>query len=468
MSESSTTSFSPPKRILFGTDGIRGVANEPPLTAQLAMAAGRAIGRQLQASRKGDARPAFIVGKDTRASGEFLEMALSAGLASQGVDVQLAGVLPTPAVAYLVKTRGAAGGCMISASHNPFADNGLKFFDGRGLKLPDATEAELEAEILAELAQGAVSVAGPRGAEIGRVTPLAGAVTAYVQFVLSTLPREFNLEGWTIALDCANGASCVSSPAALRALDAEVHVFHAEPDGVNINEGCGSTHPERISELVLQTGASLGIAHDGDADRLLFCDETGDPLDGDELLCLAALALLEERGLKHNTLVVTVMTNFAMEEALAAKGGKVVRTSVGDRYVLEAMLANGYNLGGEQSGHLIFSDYLSTGDGLLSALQILRVLAASGKPLSELRRCLAKFPQAQRNMKVARKPALETLEKLQQTIREVDAALAGRGRVLIRYSGTEPKIRLLVEGPDAALLEQYLGRLAAVVEQELC
>jgi phosphoglucosamine mutase len=458
-----------PKRTLFGTDGIRGVANEPPLTPQLALAAGRAIGKQLHArAHEGGPRPFFVIGKDTRASGDFLETALAAGLASQGVDVELAGVVPTPAVAFLVKSRGAAGGCVISASHNPFFDNGLKFFDGQGLKLPDATEAELEADILAELGRGGELTAGPRGAEIGRVTHLSGAAAAYVDFVLSTLPKDFSLEGWTIALDCANGASCHTSPAALRGLGAEVHVFHADPNGLNINESCGSTHPERIAELVQQTGARIGLAHDGDADRLLFCDELGSALDGDELLCLAALALLEERALKHNTLVVTVMTNFGMEEALAAKGGKVVRTSVGDRYVLEAMLAQGFNLGGEQSGHLIFSDYLSTGDGLLSALQILRVVAASGKPLSEVRKALAKFPQAQKNLKVARKPPLDTLAKLQQAIREVESALAGRGRVLVRYSGTEPKIRLLVEGPDAALLEKYLSRLALVVEEELC
>lgn len=468
------TTTTPTKRSLFGTDGIRGVANEPPLTAHLALAAGRALGREIRGQNptgpEADAaRPVFIIGRDTRVSGAFLESALAAGLASAGVDVQLAGVLPTPGVAHLVKTRGAAGGAMISASHNPFADNGLKFFDRNGLKLQDASEAVLEESILADLAgetHGQPSF--PTGIKLGRISPLKGAERAYVDFVLSTLPPDFALEGWSIALDCANGAACHTSPEALRALGAEVHVFHANPNGVNINEECGSTHPEVIAELVKRTGAKVGISHDGDADRVLFCDETGSPLDGDELLCIAAMAALEAGTLKENTLVVTVMTNYGMEEALAPLGGKTIRTSVGDRYVLEAMLREGYNLGGEQSGHLIFGDFLQTGDGLLSALQILRVLAQSGQPLSQLRTSLRKFPQAQFALRVRHKPPLETLPRLQQAIREVEAALNGRGRVLIRYSGTEPKLRLLVEGPDAEALDGYLTRLTEIAQAELC
>ena len=437
-------------RRYFGTDGIRGRAGEEPITADFAEKLGRALIRVLALER-----PVIAIGRDTRASGPMLEEALARGITSAGGDVRLLGVLPTPGVASYVVDHGLAAGAVISASHNPAHDNGIKFFSGDGFKLPDETELAIEQQLDA-------TATGQ-----GSVTSAADAKDLYVAHALHSLPDGFSLRGLKIAVDCANGAACETTPAALRALGADVHVFHASPDGQNINAGCGSTVAGEISRLVKKTGAQVGLSHDGDADRLLLCDETGDPLDGDELLAMAGIDLVRRGELSGNTVVATVMSNLGLDEAIEQAGGKVVRTAVGDRYVLEAMRAGGFVLGGEQSGHMIFLRHGTTGDGLVSALQILRLMAESGKPLSELRKVLRKYPQAQRAVAVKAKPPLETVPEVQAAITAAEQALAPRGRVLVRYSGTEPKLRILLEGRDAALLEDHADRIATAVRSVL-
>jgi phosphoglucosamine mutase len=439
-------------RRYFGTDGIRGRAGEPPITAEFAERLGRALVRVL-----GIDRPVVAIGRDTRASGPMLEEALARGITSAGGDVRLLGVLPTPGVAALVVEDKLAAGAVISASHNPAHDNGIKFFSGDGFKLPDDTEWAIEQELDAPA----------RHTPPGKVTTADDAVARYVGHALRSLPSGSSLRGLKIALDCANGAASEATPSALRALGADVQIFHASPDGQNINDGCGSTVAEEISRLVKETGAQVGLSHDGDADRLLLCDETGDPLDGDELLAMAGLDLLRRGELDGGTVVATVMSNLGLDEAIEQAGGKVVRTGVGDRYVLEAMRAGGFILGGEQSGHMIFLRHGTTGDGLVSALQIFRLMAESGKPLSELRKVLHKYPQAQRAVAVKAKPPLETVPEVHAAITAAEQALAPRGRVLVRYSGTEPKLRILLEGRDAAVLEDHADRIAAAVRQSL-
>jgi len=441
------------KRRYFGTDGIRGRAGETPITAEFAEKLGRALVKVL-----GVEHPIVAIGRDTRASGPMLEEALARGITSAGGDVRLLGVLPTPGVAaYVVENRLAAG-AVISASHNPAHDNGIKFFSGDGFKLPDETELAIEQQLDAS----APAVAP------GSIGKVGDTVSRYVAHALKSLPADFSLRGLKIAVDCANGAAHETTPRALRALGADVHVFHAAPDGLNINADCGSTVAGEISRLVKETGAQVGLSHDGDADRLLLCDETGDPLDGDELLAMAGLDLLHRGELPGKTVVATVMSNFGLDEAIENAGGKVVRTAVGDRYVLEAMRAGGFVLGGEQSGHMIFLRHGTTGDGLVSALQVLRVMKESSKPLSDLRRALKKYPQAQRAVKVKSKPPLEELPAVQSAIRAAEQALAPRGRVLVRYSGTEPKVRILLEGREADLLEDHADRIASAVRIVLC
>jgi phosphoglucosamine mutase len=439
-------------RRYFGTDGIRGRAGEPPITAEFAAKLGRALVEVL-----GISRPVVAIGRDTRASGPMLEEALARGIVSAGGDVHFLGVLPTPGVAAYVLTNGLDAGAVISASHNPAHDNGIKFFSGDGFKLPDETESAIERHIEAPAPDRPP----------GRSTKVEDAVSRYAAHALKSLPPQFSLRGLRIAVDCANGAACETTPQVLRTLGAEVHVFHATPDGNNINEGCGSTVAGEISRLVKETGAQVGLSHDGDADRLLLCDETGDPLDGDELLAMAGLDLLRRGELSGHTVVATVMSNLGLDEAFEQAGGKVVRTAVGDRYVLEAMRAGGYALGGEQSGHMIFLRHGTTGDGLVSALQILRLMIESGRPLSELRKVLHKYPQAQRAVAVKSKPPLETVPEVQAAITAAEQALGPRGRVLVRYSGTEPKLRVLLEGREATLLETHADRIAGAIRASL-
>ena len=439
-------------RRYFGTDGIRGRAGETPITAEFAEKLGRALVRVLD-----KANPVIAIGRDTRQSGPMLQDALARGITSAGGKVCLLGVLPTPGVAAFVVANRLDAGAVISASHNPARDNGIKFFSGDGFKLPDATEFAIEERLDGELATGMA----------GTVSVIEDAAPQYVAHALRSLPAGFSLHGLKVAVDCANGAASETTPAALRVLGAEVHVFHASPDGSNINADCGSTVSREISRLVKESGARVGLSHDGDADRLLLCDETGDPLDGDELLAMAGLDLLRRGELTGNTVVATVMSNLGLDEAIEQAGGKVIRTAVGDRYVLEAMREGGFILGGEQSGHMIFLRHGTTGDGLVSALQIFRLMAESGKPLSELRQAIRKYPQAQRAVSVKSQPALESVPAIQTAMTTAEQALAPRGRVLVRYSGTEPKLRILLEGRDAGMLETHADRIADAVRQSL-
>lgn len=445
------------QRRLFGTDGIRGIANREPVTPENAFRLGGALTAFLKstdssASLKEPLR--VVVGRDTRRSGEMLEAALVAGLTSAGANALLTGVLPTPGVALLTREEKAAAGIVISASHNPAEDNGLKLFRGDGTKFNDAAESKIEAL----MSQSPTASERLIGAGIGIITILATAKERYIAACKKTVP-SLSLSGWKIALDMANGAASETTPTLLQELGATVHLFHATPDGMNINQDCGSTHGEEISRLVRETGAQLGLAHDGDADRLLLCDEEGNLVDGDEVLAMIGLAALRAGTLKNKTLVATVMSNFGLDETLAAAGGKVLRTAVGDRYVMEAMLQGDFNIGGEQSGHLIFRDHSSTGDGLVAALQILQLMQETKKPLSLLRRCLNKYPQVQQNIRVQKKIPLEELRSMIPLIAQTEKELEGQGRVLLRYSGTEPLLRLLIEGKDAQRIHQQCEQI---------
>lgn len=455
-------------RQFFGTDGIRGVANAEPLTPETVLRLGQAAAIALLQGGRRSARGnlACVVGRDTRRSSPMLENAFVAGLNSAGVDVYLAGIIPTPAVALLTRLRKAAAGIVISASHNPFHDNGIKFFGPDGFKLADSEELAIE-RIFLETRQLPDQLRAP-AAQTGAVYPLEDALDCYVQSVLSAVdaPSRF-LDGMKVALDAAHGAAYRSSPEILTVLGADLVYAYAEPDGLNINEGCGATHPEAISRLVKDTRADVGISHDGDADRLLLCDETGSSLDGDEILAIAATHLAPQGLLKRNSVVATIMSNFGLDDTLRALGGKVIRTAVGDRYVIEAMRQQNLNLGGEQSGHIIFSDYSTTGDGIVAAVQILQIMAETGQPLSALRRCLSKFPQAQRNLAVRTKLPLAELIEAQKQITSTETKLNGEGRVLLRYSGTEPKIRLLIEGRDRAFIEREADTIAGAIVQQI-
>ncbi len=451
-------------RKLFGTDGVRGIANVEPVTAETALKLGRAAAHVFGTDGRGHPHPrggrrTIVLGKDTRLSGYMLENALVAGITSLGVDVLLIGPLPTPGVAYITRSLRADAGIVLSASHNPYEDNGIKFFRHDGYKLDDAVEAHIESLAI----DGQIESIRPTAKKIGRAARIDDAIGRYVEYAKQSFPRGRTLEDLHIALDCANGAAYKSSPCVLHELGAKVHVFHHSPNGTNINADCGSTHPEAIRQYVLETDAHIGITHDGDADRVLLCDEKGELVDGDEIMAIAAVDLLQKQQLVSNTLVATVMSNFGLDETLAQKGGRVLRTQVGDRYVIEEMLRKGLNMGGEQSGHMIFRDYATTGDGIVSALQILRIMIESGKPLSELKRCLVKYPQVQKNLKVREKPPIESLSTVQSLLLDAQKKLEGKGRVLLRYSGTEPKVRLLIEGRD----EQQIAKMAERIAEAL-
>lgn len=450
------------KRQFFGTDGVRAVANCSPMTPEFVLRLAQAAAEVLAADAGSQERPLCVIGRDTRASGEMFEAALVAGLNAVGVDVALAGVVPTPAVALLCQREGAAMGVVISASHNPYTDNGIKFLRGNGRKLSDAMEAQIEAMALAELPLQRRAL----GRAIGRVRRLQGAAQVYIEHAVASM-RGVRLDGMAVLLDNANGAAGVASAMALEQLGATVRCFHDRPDGYNINEDCGCTHPEVIESLMKTRGAEVGLAHDGDADRLVLCDESGSSLDGDELMAIAADFMLREGSLNQRTLAVTVMSNFGLDAMVRQLGGEVVRTSVGDRYVLQEMHRLGLNLGGEQSGHIVFGDWCTTGDGLVSALQVLRIVRLTGKSLSQLRGCMRLFPQVKRDLRVLRKPEFETLPSLMQCVKTAEQELAGLGRVLLRYSGTEPIVRVLLEGPDAGQLEQHADAIMAELSAHL-
>ena len=452
---------------IFGTDGVRGVANVEPVTAETALKLGRAaayVFAQLNPRKTpAGARSKIVLGKDTRLSGYMLENALVAGITSLGVDVLVIGPLPTPGVAYITRSLRADAGIVLSASHNPYEDNGIKFFRHDGYKLDDQIEEKIEQLVFT----GEIDSIRPTAGKIGRAARIDDALGRYVEFAKASFPRKMSLEEMRVAVDVANGAAYKSTPCILRELGADVAVFHNEPNGMNINDGCGSTYPEEIQRIIKANGADVGITHDGDADRVLLCDENGEIVDGDEIMAIAALDLLNSAELRENTLVATVMSNFGLDEALTAKGGKVLRTKVGDRYVIEEMMRQNLNLGGEQSGHMIFRDFTTTGDGIISALQILRIMHGTGQPLSKLKKCLRKYPQAQRNVLVKSKPPIEGLPEVVKLRDEVERELAGKGRVLLRYSGTEPKIRLLIEGRELDKIDKHANRIADAIQSAI-
>ncbi len=452
---------------IFGTDGVRGVANAEPVTAETSLKLGRAAAHvftQLNPRKNPEGtRAKIVLGKDTRLSGYMLENALVAGITSLGVDVLIIGPLPTPGVAYITRSLRADAGIILSASHNSYEDNGIKFFRHDGYKLDDQVEEQIEQLVFA----GEIDSIRPTAGKIGRAARIDDALGRYVEFAKASFPRGMSLEQMRVAVDVANGAAYKSTPCILRELGAEVTVAHNEPNGTNINAQCGSTHPEEIQRLVRETGADVGITHDGDADRVLLCDENGEMVDGDEILAMASVDLLRADRLEQGTVVATVMSNFGLDETVAAHGGQVVRTKVGDRYVIEEMMKQKLNLGGEQSGHVIFRDFTTTGDGIISALQILRIMHQTGQPLSKLKTCLKKYPQAQRNLVVKEKPPLAELSAVMKLISEAEKELSGKGRVLLRYSGTEPKIRLLIEGQELDKIDKQANRIADAIQSAI-
>ena len=444
---------------LFGTDGVRGEANIA-LTPELAFAMGRAA--ILYFDEGAEEQPTIIIGRDTRISGQMFEAALSAGICSAGGNAILVGVVPTPAIAYLAKKLGASAGIVISASHNPFQDNGIKFFGGNGYKLPDAVEDELEKLVHAINAGETLSRA--QGSEIGRIEYRHDLVKLYKEFVMSTTNERF--DGMKIVLDCANGASYEVCPEILRELGAEVVVLNDEPSGININANCGSTHLDLLCEAVLREHADIGIAHDGDADRCLCVDEKGHVIDGDHILVMCGTEMIENGTLKDNTIVTTVMANIGFHKAIKNAGGRVEVTQVGDRYVLENMLEHGYQIGGEQSGHIIFSQYSTTGDGPITALQVLTAVKHHGGEASALNELMVSYPQLLVNVAVKTKDGWTENKAIQDAIKAGDEELGENGRILVRPSGTEPLIRVMAEGPDQSQLEVICQGIADVIKKE--
>ncbi|WP_173923594.1 phosphoglucosamine mutase [Agromyces sp. Marseille-P2726] len=448
---------------LFGTDGVRGLANRE-LTADLALGLAQAAaavltqGRHADELRAAGRRPTAVVARDPRVSGEFLTAAVSAGLASSGVDVLDAGVLPTPATAFLIDSIGADFGVMISASHNPAPDNGIKFFSFGGTKLPDVVEDRIEAHLAGEKL-------APIGGGVGRIRRFSDAEDRYVVHLLSTLP--YLLDGLHVVLDCAHGAAAGVSPETFRNAGAEVTVIGADPDGLNINDGVGSTHLERLQAAVVEHGADLGIAHDGDADRCLAVDADGNVVDGDKIMAILAVSMHERGTLTDDTLVVTVMSNLGLRRAMAERGIRVIETKVGDRYVLEALSANGLALGGEQSGHVIMTEFATTGDGVLTGLHLAAEMARTGKTLAELASVMTVYPQVLVNVRDIDHHALGDDAEIAAAVSRVEAELGDSGRVLLRPSGTEPMVRVMVEASEQAIAERHAQALAAVVRERL-
>lgn len=445
---------------LFGTDGIRGQANCHPITAEVALQVGKALARVFHARGHGSKR--IVIGKDTRLSGYMLETALTSGLVSMGMDVFLVGPVPTPAVAHLTKSMGCEAGLMLTASHNPFDDNGIKIFDQNGFKLSD----ELEAQIESLVSQGGASSEHIRSANIGKAYRLEDARGRYIEFAKSTAGNQ-SLAGLKIVLDCANGAAYQIGPWIFRELGAHVVKTAAEPDGYNINTNCGALHPESVAALVREHKADVGIAFDGDADRVIFTDSEGHIVDGDRILAISAIDSCRRGTLRQETLVVTTMSNMGLHEAMAKNGVRVETTDVGDRFVVERMREKGYNLGGEKAGHIIFLDYATTGDGIISALQLLRVMKTTGASLKELGRCMKEYPQKQVGVPVREKKPLHKLHKLQALMAQCESDLSGHGRVLVRYSGTEKKLRVLVEAKDESRVEKWTAALVRAIREEI-
>ncbi len=452
---------------IFGTDGVRGTANIEPVTAETALKLGRAIAhvfKELSASNRPRGRHRIVIGKDTRLSGYMLENALSSGILSMGVDVLFIGPLPTPGVAYVTRSLRADAGIVITASHNPYDDNGIKFFRADGYKLDETIERRVEQLVFS----GAIESIRPTADEIGKAVRIDDALGRYIEFAKASFPKGLTLDGMRIVVDCGHGAGYKSTPCVLRELGAETIVFGNQPDGMNINKDCGSMHPQQMCRKVHDYRADLGIAHDGDADRVLLCDESGALIDGDDVMAVAGLHMLEQGTLQEKTLVSTVMSNAGLDAVIVQAGGRVVRTDVGDKHVIDEMLRGGYNFGGEQSGHLIFGDYSTTGDGLVAALQILQIMKAKSQPLSKLTGGWTRFPQLLSNVAVREKIPFAELDGVLGLVERAEAEVqAAGGRVLLRYSGTEPKARLLMEGRDSATLERWSKLICDLIKKQI-
>lgn len=445
---------------LFGTDGIRGRVNRSPMTPENVLRIGIAAARVL---KKEHGRNTVLIGKDTRLSGYMIESALTSGICSMGMNVTLVGPVPTPGIAFLTRTLRLDAGIVISASHNPFEDNGIKFFSSDGFKLPDELEKRIE-----ELAvDDGLCETRPSGSDIGKAYRLEDATGRYIEYIKSTIPRGTTFEGIRVVVDCANGAAYKVTPWVLRELGADVITINDRPDGININANCGSLHLDGLQRAVRQYSAHVGVAHDGDADRTLFCDERGNIIDGDKILGIWAVELKREGRLCGDTVVSTVMSNLGLEHYLSSHSIKLIRTKVGDRFVVEKMRAGGYNLGGEQSGHIVFFDYNTTGDGPITALHVLYLMRKKNEPLSKLVSDIKLYPQVLINVEVEKKRDIKSIPEIEAVIKKAEERLAERGRVLVRPSGTEQKIRVMVEGEEQHLIEKLAKDISRVVKEKM-
>ncbi len=448
---------------LFGTDGIRGLANHDPMTPEMSLKLGKALTYTLKQNKKNSYKPKIVIGKDTRLSGYIFEQALSSGIASMGADVLLVGPLPTPAIAFITTSMRADAGIVISASHNPYEDNGIKIFDSFGFKLPDEKEMEIEDLIY----NGEEKLIKSSPDEIGKAFRIDDAPGRYVVFAKNSFPADLTLEGIKLVLDCANGAAYKVAPLIFQELGAQLLTIGVNPNGKNINTDCGSLNPELLREKVLESGADLGIALDGDADRVIFCDEKGNIIDGDKIIAICAQEMIEKGKLKGNAIITTLMSNMALERFIRDQGAEFIRTQVGDRYVVEEMRARNSNLGGEKSGHIIFLDHTTTGDGTLAALQVLGIMKAKEKSLSELATIIDLYPQVLLNVRVEEKKDLNKIPELRKQIKKNEDRLNGKGRINIRFSGTESISRVMVEGEDESLINEIAQELAQTIEKEL-
>jgi phosphoglucosamine mutase len=450
------------ERRLFGTDGIRGVANEHPITPELALQLGRAVA--FVAGRGKRHAPRVLIGKDTRLSGYMIETAIASGICSMGGRVILCGPIPTPAVAHLTVSMRADAGIVISASHNPYADNGIKVFGDDGFKLPDEAEAEIERLMQVDASFGKRKT----GPGVGRAVKLEDARGRYVVFAKTTFPRDLSLEGLRVVVDAAHGATYRVAPAVFQELGATVTAIGVKPNGVNINRDSGALHTDKLRAEVKKRGAQIGVALDGDGDRVIVIDEKGQPVDGDAVMAMCAARMIQDHELRQATVVATVMSNLGLERALEGLGARLLRTPVGDRYVVAAMRQGGYNLGGEQSGHLIFLDHVSTGDGIVAALQVLALMLRAGRPLSELaQRAMQRVPQVLENVSLPSRRPLEQMQELQRACDSVTARLGREGRLLVRWSGTEAKLRIMIEGPDETRIRDWAKELARAAQRDL-
>ena len=447
-----------PERKIFGTDGIRGVTNTYPMTPEISLALGKALTKYLSEKTGGNVK--ILVGKDTRLSGYVFEQAIASGITSMGADVLLVGPLPTPAIAFLTSNMRATAGVVISASHNPYTDNGIKIFDSTGFKLPDETEMEIENMVLGE-----ERIIPPP--MTGKAKRIEDAVGRYIVFLKNTFPKDLTLDGLRVVVDCANGAAYKVAPIIFQELGAQVITIGTEPDGTNINVDCGSLKPEILSQEVVRSGSDIGIALDGDADRVVFCDENGNEVDGDHVLAICSSEMMEAGTLSTDTVVATQMSNMALENYLGEKGLKLERTRVGDRYVVEAMRKLRANLGGEKSGHLLFLDHSTTGDGLLASLQILSIMKKQGEPLSRLAGIINMFPQILNSLEIREKKPFEEIPGLVELVRESEDILGDKGRINLRYSGTELLARVMVEGESETLINRIASRVSSVISENI-